>query len=178
MPQYTVPFLSQYADLGHHEWRARGCGITALKMVMDYWHGVDARNQAISLDELLSEGLASQAYREGVGWTHRGLAELAQSHGYESFNVDFAPQGKTPKALDEAWSMLVVELERGPVLASVYAGMDPNRGGGHIVVVTGFHDGMVLFNDPEEMAPREGQKSIALEAFLLAFKRRYIVVCA
>lgn len=72
--------------------------------------------------------------------------------------------------------MLMAELEAGPLLASVYSGLDPYRGGGHIVVVTGAHDGLVLLNDPEEMSVREGRKALALKAFLPAFKQRYIVI--
>lgn len=168
--QYDVPFSSQYSDLGHHEWRARGCGIASLKMVMDFYH------PGPSLDGLLAVGREIGAYREGIGWTHRGLVELARRYGFDGFNADWAENGPTPKTADEAWQTLVAELAHGPVLASVFAGLDPARGGGHIVAVTGFHDGLVFFNDPEQLTEKEGRKALALAAFLPAFKRRYVVV--
>jgi hypothetical protein len=173
---HTVPFSSQYTDLGHHEWRARGCGIASLHMVLGYWHTLDEYNQLPKLDELLERGRAIGAYREGVGWTHTGLVNLACEYGYNGFNADFAPQGPTPMSAELAWRNLAEELARGPVLASVYAGLDAARGGGHIVVVTGMQDGLVRFNDPEEISAREGQRILALDIFLSAFKRRYIVI--
>ncbi|MEK9208945.1 MAG: C39 family peptidase [Patescibacteria group bacterium] len=176
MPSYRVPFSSQYTDLGHHEWRARGCGITALKMVMDYWHGLNAVHRTATLEEVLAQGLRNGAYLPGVGWSHKGLVEVARHFGYTGFNVDYAPNGPTPKSLSEAWDLLVKEIESGPILVSVFAGLDPYRKGGHIVVLTGAHDGLVFLNDPEEMSEREGRKALALKAFLPAFKRRYIVI--
>jgi len=176
MSSFTVPFSSQYTDLGQHEWRARGCGIASLHMVLRYWHAQDATRQLPSLDQLLERGLAVGAYREKIGWTHAGLVNLSRQYGYEGFNVDVAPNSPTPKTVEEAWSSLAKELSSGPVLASVYAGLDPVRGGGHIIVVTGFHDGLVFFNDPEEMSEWEGRRMLALEVFLRAFKHRYIVV--
>jgi uncharacterized protein YvpB len=176
MSSFTVPFSSQYTDLGQHEWRARGCGIASLHMVLRYWHTLNQALQVPTLDELLRRGLAIGAYREKIGWTHVGLVNLAKEYGYNGFNVDVASNSPTPKKVDEAWHMLTQELSVGPVLASVYAGLDPARGGGHIVVVTGFHDGLVFFNDPEEMSEWEGRRMLALEVFLRAFKHRYIVV--
>jgi Papain-like cysteine protease AvrRpt2 len=176
MSSFTVPFSSQYTDIGHHEWRARGCGIASLHMVLAYWHVLNSAHTLPSLDTLLERGRAIGAYREGIGWTHTGLVNLACQFGYNGFNADFAPQSPTPKSAEDAWSALGTELKQGPVMASVYAGLDAARGGGHIVVVTGFQDGLVHFNDPEEMTEREGRRVLALDAFLPAFKRRYIVV--
>jgi len=176
MPSYRVPFSSQYTDLGHHEWRARGCGITALKMVMDYWHGVDVGNQTATLEEALAQGLRAGAYLPGIGWSHRGLVAVARYYGYEGFNVDVAANSPTPKSSSEAWAMALAELEAGPLLVSVFSGLNPSRSGGHIVVLTGAHDGLVLLNDPEEMNAREGCKALAQEIFVPAFKQRYIVI--
>lgn len=176
MPSHRVPFLSQFSDLGHHEWRARGCGITALKMAMDFWHGVNSAHPAPSLEELLDAGLKAGAYREGIGWSHAGLVALAHRYGYAGFNVDVAAQSPTPKLPHEAWAMVAQELEHGPLLVSIFAGLDHRRGGGHIAVLTGAHDNLIFLNDPEEMSAREGCKTIALEAFLPAFKQRYMVI--
>lgn len=165
MPAYDVPFSSQYTDLGHHEWRARGCGIASLKMVMDFWHAQNAAKQTVSLDELLQAGLARGAYLEHVGWKHRGLAELAQHYGYEAYNVEGA-----------SWEMLLAELERGPVLASVFSRFDPSSRDGHIIAVTGWDGALVAFNDPIKLDAREGKKLLALQTFLPAFKQRYIVI--
>jgi len=176
MAQHTVPFSSQYADLGHHEWRARGCGIASLHMVMRFWHAADPALGMPTLDALLERGRAIGAYRDGIGWSHGGLVTLAREYGYTGYNVDHAANGPTPHDTDASWAALTTELDRGPVLVSVYSGLDPDRGGGHIVVVTGAADGLVFFNDPEEMHAWEGRRILALPAFLRVYKRRYIVI--
>ncbi len=177
MLRYDVPFVSQYTDLGAHEWRARGCAVASLKMVMDYWHARDAANcTAPTLDALLREGLAIGAHPDDRGWAHRGLVALARAYGYDSYNVDVAPQSPTPETAEAAWHALLADLARGPVLVSVYAHFDPAAGGGHIVVVTGWDGELVAYSDPEELTEREGRKLLAREAFLRAFKRRWIAV--
>lgn len=168
--QYDVPFSSQYADLGHHEWRARGCGIASLHMVLKFC------GRPVPLDDLLQEGLAVGAYREGIGWTHRGLVELARRHGCHAYNIDVAPNSTTPKLADAAWGMLTTELEWGPVLASVHSRFDPTVPDGHIVVVTGWDGELVALNDPVELTEREGHKLLAAAVFRRAFKQRYIAV--
>jgi hypothetical protein len=173
---HDVPFISQYADLGDHEWRARGCGIASLAMVMAFWHSRNAAYRSGSLDGVLRAGLSCGAYREGIGWTHAGLVATARIFGYDGFNADYAAKSPHPKTAQEAWDLLQLELRTGPVLASVFSGLDPSRGGGHIVVVTGCADGLVTFNDPEALTAMEGQRVLALEAFLRAFKLRYIVI--
>ena len=143
---------------------------------MAYEHAHDAYNQLPALDTLLERGTALGAYLEGVGWTHAGLVRLAQDFGYTGYNADFGPKSAAPKTVEEAWALLATELDRGPVLASVYAGLDPQRGGGHIVVVTGITDGVVSFCDPEERTAHEGLRALQLSGFLRAFKNRFIVI--
>lgn len=174
--RHEVPFLSQYEDIRDPMWQWRGCGIFGLKMVLDYWHQRDAVCRTAPIEELLEVGKRLGAYREGIGWMHRGLVEIAKQYGYEGFNADHAPQGLTPKSIEDSWQVLLGELSEGPVLASVYGGLDPQRGGGHIVVVTGFQDGLVALNDPKEHNALEGKKLLVLLRFLNAFKRRFIVI--
>lgn len=174
--QYEVPFLSQYADVQDAEWKHRGCGIVALKMVLDYWHHMNSSYQTDGLDVLMQRGIQGQAYKEGIGWTHRGLVELAQSYGYEGNSFDYAEKGPTPKSAEEALSLLEKNLEKGPVLASIFRSFDPQQGGGHIVVITGLEEDAVMLNDPEEESIEQGQKQVPRQVFLEGFKRRFIVI--
>jgi hypothetical protein len=173
---HDVPFESQYEGIADPAWQWRGCGIVSLHMVMRYWHAHNPSRILPSISALLERGMAIGAYREGIGWTHRGLVELARQFGYEGFNADHASNGPNPKSVEETWRLISDELERGPVLASVYHYLDPTHGGGHIIVVTGFQDGLVAFNDPEEMNTREGQRLFILDRFLYGFKNRFIVI--
>jgi len=103
---HDVPFVSQYADLGDHEWRSRGCGIASLAMVLGYWHLRDPANRTMSVDELLRTGLEAGAYRQGIGWTHAGLLGVATALGYDGRTGDHAERGSTPKNAPAAWAEL------------------------------------------------------------------------
>jgi hypothetical protein len=174
--RYDVQFTSQYEGITDPAWQWRGCGIVALKMVLDYWNGQRDDYRTAPVSELWRAGMDAGAYREGIGWVHGGIASVARSYGYRSYNRDLAPNGSTPMKPEEALRELTRALEQGPVLASVYSGMDPGRGGGHIVVVTGIEEGLVSFNDPEQNSEREGKRTIAVRTFREAFKQRYICV--
>jgi hypothetical protein len=174
--KYDIPFVSQYADLGDHEWRSRGCGIASLAMVLGYWHRRNSANRTLPVDMLLRAGLDAGAYREGIGWTHAGLFRIARDLGYDGQTFDFAERGPTPKDAHGAWQELLRSLADGPVMASVFSGLDPGRGGGHIVVVTGWDGNLVSFADPEEMTAWDGNRLIVLERFLTGYKRRFIAV--
>ena len=76
--RYDVPFHSQYEGLTDPHWQWRGCGIVALKMVLDYWNGLNGANRTAPTEALLHAGLEAGAYRDGIGWTHGGLVALAE----------------------------------------------------------------------------------------------------
>ena len=173
---HEVPFHSQYEGITDPAWKWRGCGIVALKMVLDYWHIEKPENKTVPISELLKVGREMNAYREEIGWIHSGLVRMAQRYGYEALNTDFAANGPSPKSALEAWDALLNELQHGPVLASVYAGLDSERGGGHIIIVTGFENDLVAFNDPEGTNAGDGKRFIVLSRFLSAFKRRAIII--
>ena len=177
MSAYQVPFFSQLEDIQKKVWQYRGCGIASLKMVLEYWHSRDQRYLSPSIDDLLATGLRIGAYREGIGWLHSGLVNITRQFGYDGFNRDYAPNSPTPLPMTEAWQKVVEDLQNGPLLASVFSGFDPDRGGGHIVVLTGVEGELAFYNDPEERTESEGCKVIATSAFQKAFKRRYICIC-
>ena len=173
---FDVPFLSQYEGIRDSDWQWRGCGIVSLAMVLHYWHAVDPANRNAGVTELLERGRELGAYREGIGWSHAGIAELARQYGYRAYNRDLAPNGRTPMSVSEALEELRRDVSHGPVLASVFEGLDPERGGGHIVVVTGMDDDLISFNDPEQNVEREGRRILAIRSFGRAFKRRTICI--
>jgi hypothetical protein len=175
MAGYDVPFVSQQVYT-NPEWRRYGCGIASLKMVLDYWHRQDPRNRTDEVDNLYAAGVASGAFNPAFGWVHAGLVGLGRSLGYDGFNLDFAPNGRTPKSAEDALKQLEIELGQGPVIASVYRGFDPARGGGHLVVVTDVSGGTIGLNDPEPLHESDGRRLMPVPQFLLAFKNRFIVV--
>src|SRR6266540_2358043 len=60
--RYPVPFFSQYSDIKSHLWQYRGCGIVALKMILDFWHKNNKDLPSPAVENLLKEGLTAGAY--------------------------------------------------------------------------------------------------------------------
>ncbi len=126
-------------------WTTRTCGIASVRMVIDGVRAARGLGPCPCQAEMLRQGLELGGYKEGVGWIHRSLAELAALWGVEGEALREQP----PEAL-------TAELAAGrPCIVSVtpcFAGGElredgtPWRRGGHLVVLLGF--------DAEGGAPR------------------------
>lgn len=133
----SFPAYSQYTHVSDPEWQYRSCGIVALLMVMEAL----AQKDLTTPDALIQEGLALGAYKEGIGWYHRGLANLAATYGFTASNHDWS---KVSAA--EAQESLLKELVHGPVIASVTTDK-----GGHLIVVESVIGDDVVTHDPAEL---------------------------
>ncbi|MEN9390527.1 MAG: hypothetical protein RLZZ283_627 [Candidatus Parcubacteria bacterium] len=161
-PVVEVPFYSQFADITSLKWQKVGCGVTSLAMVIDYY------TQAVPVNALLKQGIASGAYLDGAGWTYKGLIQLANKYGLEGKSYDLKSAGE-----DAAFERFKKELAGGPVIASVHYKFDPKSTIPHLVVIDEIRDGLVYYNDP---AAKVGGKSISVDTFRKAWKMRFIVV--
>lgn len=173
MIKHDVPFFSQKSHISDKDWQPKGCGVTALKMIMHHWNAQNKIHLSPAIAELISHGQNVNAYIPNVGWSHRGLVNIARNFGYDGQNYDLVPAGTPPQ---EAFSQLLTHLEKHPVLASVHPKFDQQNKGGHIVTLTGFHNDSVLIHDPEEEDHKSGIKSLELKRFLNGWKKRYIVI--
>lgn len=166
-----LPFTSQFSAELPKEWQARSCGITALKIAMDYWHERNSSLPAPSLREAFDIGLAVDAYQENVGWLHKGLIQVAKRFGYSGYNVE-----GTHRQTDEFWQELRNVVTAFPAIVSVRSKFDPTSKDGHLVVVTSITDTEVAFLDPEERTAKPGRKTLPVKTFRAAFKHWYIVI--
>jgi len=166
----AVPAYSQHLDVKNRAWRHRGCGIVALKMVLDHWHATGRIPRTASLPRLIREGTQKSAYLRNVGWVHRGLAMLAGAHGLTGRNYDWAKE--TPA---RAFKKLQREARRGPVLASIHRNLN-SKNGGHLVVIIGIRDGAVFYHDPDSKTRRGIARRASIKKFLNGWKRRIIAV--
>lgn len=171
----AVHFTSQYS-FTEPDWRTRACAIASLKMVIDYWASSWKECRSATLSELLEAGLREGAYREGVGWDHRGIAAVARSLGYSAMNRDLAPRSPHPATPEESWRVLKEDLMNGPVLVSVWSKFDPMVKGGHVAVAWKIEDDQIGISDPEETSPENAWKVFSKEEFLKSFKQRTIVI--
>jgi ABC-type bacteriocin/lantibiotic exporter with double-glycine peptidase domain len=163
---YAVPLVSQYALTGDPYWKIRNCGIAALLMVLRFY----IPELKTSGDELFRLALAKGAHLPNVGWKHRELAQTAEEFGLQGANYDWF--GQSP---EYAFEMLLHELKKGPVIASVHKNFNLENGG-HLVVVTGYENGTVYINEPAEEDIKKVPQQIPRDVFLRGWKRRIIVV--
>lgn len=159
----TVPFYSQFADIHKAGWQKIGCGVTSLAMIIEYY-----RPGAVSVDQLLREGIALGAYLPSAGWKHRELALLSERYGLEGRSYDFARETRA-----DAFAHLQESLAVGPVIASVHYKFDPKSTIPHLVVITGIENDRVYYNDPAGRTP--GQ-SVATGDFMKSWKKRFITI--
>lgn len=158
-----VPFYSQFSDIHAPEWQKLGCGIASLAMLIDFYHP-----GTVSVDTLLKEGIASRAFVNGAGWSHNGLALLANRHGLKGASYDFSNLDK-----NSAFAQFEEILKQGPAIASVHYTLNPKNPIPHLIVINSVNNGMVYFNDP---AGKSAGGKISVQDFLKAWKKRFIVV--
>lgn len=163
MMPYNVPLYSQISDISSVAWKQKGCGVTDVAMIVEFY-----KPNTTSVQKVLEEGLKSGAYQKNVGWKHDGLAALAVKHGLVGKTLDLSSLNK-----ESAFEEFKTIVEEGPVIASIHRGFNPQSSYGHLVVVTGFDDDEVFYNDPGK---REGIRKVSISDFMKGWKKRLIVI--
>lgn len=158
-----VPFYSQFKDIQSPEWRKKACGVASLAMIINFY-----RPETVSTQTLLKEGIAAGAYLNNAGWTHQGLALLAEHYGLNGASYDLSGL-----SMDSAFARFAEFLKTGPVIASVYYTFDPTSPIPHLVVVNGIENNTVYYNDP---AAKTGGEKISTADFITGWKKRFIVI--
>ena len=130
-------------------------------MVVDYY------KPAVSVDTLLTQGVAVGAYSK-AGWTYAGLISVSKKYGLDGTSYDLAKSGTKV-----AFAQFKEKLKDGPVIASVHYKFDPKSTIPHLVVIDAIVDDVVYYNDP---AAKVGNKQISTTDFLKAWKKRFIVI--
>src|SRR3989344_46987 len=131
----TVPFYSQFKDIQSLSWKKNGCGIASMAMLIEFY-----KPGTVSVDKLLTQAIASGAYKQDAGWKHRELALLSKKYGLEGKNYDLSNSDK-----NVAFAQFKDFLEDGPVIASVYNKFDPKSTVPHLVVINGIKGDTVYY---------------------------------
>jgi len=167
--KYEVPEYSQYLDIEDENWQGKTCGIVSFKMLIDYWLD-NPKTEPENFSELVEEGLGYAGYIPGVGWRHKELAQMAKGFGLDGESFDW-----NNEHADIAFNKTVVYLSRHPVMASIHRGLEEG-GSGHLVVLTGYDDGKIFYNDPDSEKRSDVERDAPLEKFLSGWTKRIIVV--
>lgn len=169
MPRLNVPYRSQ-REVGIIEnYGTRGCGVTALSMVLEYYgHHLSGSDLRLLSDQ-------THAYQGEIGWTHAGLVKIARKLGLLGYRINY--DYKTDEDLRKSDEILREEgasasefemfkksfefarseggysdicrliSQRIPVIASLipeYTGLSYS----HLVVVTEIDEKGMVVNDP------------------------------
>lgn len=165
--EHSIPLYSQYLDVKASAWRSRACGIVAAKMLIDFY--APEKGSKVSIDELCIKGEAAGAYTQGVGWRHKGIAEIIKSFGLRSVNYDWIEY-----TTQEAYALLRT-YATGPFLASVHKNFDITHGG-HLIVVTKIQGKIVHYLEPASPKRDTISRTTDLQTFLTGWKLRIITV--
>jgi uncharacterized protein YvpB len=189
MQKINVPYFSQYQDVEEEHWKSRSCGITSVKMVLNY---LKPKNKE-SIDELIEEGILIGGYGKD-GWNHEGLLRIFRNRGisahrdeFRSVLVDTAKR-KFLKSTHE--SSLIIQgfekikkylIKELPVIVSVDKSFDENKEH-HLIVLTGFEEDKLgeidgfYYNDPDAKVGVKKDKFVSLEKFEKYWRRLAIFV--
>jgi uncharacterized protein YvpB len=125
-----------------------------------------------SLDDLLKKGIRMHAYKKGVGWIHAGIVRLANKYKLYGEAFDWKAD-----ASDEAFIKLIAILNQGPCIGIVSIHKDFNReNDGHLIVLTGYRNGEIHYNEPATKKGEKIKRTIAKEKFIAGWKQRAIFV--
>lgn len=160
---HKVPLYSQINDITSPEWRQKGCGVADVAMIVEFY-----KPNTTTVQDVLEKGLKSGAYVKNVGWSHAGLASLAVKYGLVGKTVDLSAYGKET-SLKELKKIII----EGPAIASIRRGFSATSQYGHLIVITGFDEKLVYYNDPGK---RDGIKTVAISEFMTGWKKRLIVI--
>lgn len=160
---YSVPLFSQISDISSVAWKQKGCGVVDVAMIVEFY-----KPKTTSVQKVLEEALKQGAYVKNVGWSHNGLAALAVEYGLVGKTVDLSTV-KNSIALSQFKDI----VKEGPVIASIHRGFNPKSSYGHLIVVTGFDDKLVYYNDPGK---HDGIRTVAIADFIKGWKERLIVI--
>jgi len=160
---YQVPLYSQISDISSVEWKQKGCGVTDIAMIVNFY-----KPNTTSVQKVLEEAIAGGAYQKNVGWKHDGLAALAKKHGLIGKIYDLSNLDK-----ETAFDQFKDIIKEGPAIASIHRGFDPKSSFGHLIVITGFDDDLVYYNDPGK---HDGIRKVSITDFMKGWKKSLIVV--
>ena len=187
-----VPYYSQKLDVQRDEWKKRACGITALKMVLEY-HARRSGATIPSIDDLINEGVAIGGFVK-EGWVHDALVSIAHNHGFSGYREEFRS-----KAVDIVKNVVGMNFYEGelaqkgvekiigtlangtPVIVSVLGRF---RGDGeyHMIVLTGFKGRQeavegFYYHEPSEDIRKQGTHVfVPMEVFATYWRKMAIFI--
>jgi len=177
----NIQFISQQDPSIPEEWRGKSCGITCLKMCLDFY-----KKEIPAINELIKEGEIIDARIEGIGWKHDGLVRIAHNHGVPAYQEEFRSVKvdlfeKTFSSSEFENELTTIGLQRikdsivrnVPVIVSFKKGFGSIENN-HDLVVIGFDEnGGFIVHDPSNSDPKEAV--LVDESTFKSFWRKFAI---
>ena len=161
----SVPYYSQHRDIIDPYWKSRACGVTCLKMVLDF-HAKIFNTTIPTLDELIKEGIAIKAFSQH-GWIHQGIVFIAHNHGVPAYQEEFRSlDGMCAKRIvNFGFKKILKTLDEGkPVIVSVEQNFEESDKF-HQVVLVGREGDLFLYHEPEAEDKNGAYREVSTEQF-------------
>jgi len=114
VPFYSQTWnLSEWQKLGFESfedaqyWEKSACGILCLKMAIDGFLLAQAKPFSPSTAEYIKKGVEIGAYKNSVGWSHYGLAQLAKEFGFSADNRENVSPVELRAALKQSFFAII-----------------------------------------------------------------------
>ena len=160
---YDVPLYSQITDITSVEWKQKGCGVTDVAMIVNFY-----KPRTTTAQDVLEKAISLGAYQKNVGWKHDGLAALAKKYDLIGKTYNFSDSNNKT-----SFKQFKDIIEEGPAIASIHRGFDPKSSFGHLVVITGFDKDLIYYNDPGK---HDGIRKVSIVDFMKGWKKVLIVI--
>lgn len=180
-----VPCYSQHRDVKERFWQNKSCGIVCVKMIIDYFHP----DNLTTLSSLIKEGLVIDGFTK-EGWSHHSLVILLRNHGvmaysqeFRSHEIDLETKEGRKSSYEENFIQKGIEKikenldKKLPVIASVSKDFNGNKDT-HLILLTGYDDKYVYFNDPNSENESEVQTLKKEFSYFLEYFRPMVIFTA
>ena len=147
------------------EFGNKACGAACIKMVLDSF-GIESAN----VKSLMEQGIKKRIFKDSVGWIHKGMVKTLKEHGLDAERTNiFNEPERIIKALKENYL----------IIASVSLTFNPDKRGGHLVVIYGVQTKgdkdleKIFFRDPSGWG--QAHAEIDADSFLQSWSGNVIL---
>ena len=164
-----VPYYSQYRDISNTLNAHRSCGMSTIKMALDYYN-----KDSSDLEELVTKYITDEQAYGPNGWKHDFFVEFLTEHGLKAYR-------KEKMAETEGLTEIKSSIENNyPVLASVEQKLFDKRMF-HIVLIIGIRTNEAgelvgfFYNDPGRLREETGARQYVTKEDFLEYWRKMAI---